>query len=143
MICSPSPVIEQEHVIIQLASELAEAGKKVLLLDADLRQGRMFMHFNTTGGHGLSEKLINNDHSAITVSENLDLISGNSYPDNPSEQLMNTRFQKLLDWRSSHYDVVLISVPSILNVTDGVVVGSRVRNRFDDYSSGADLCKRY
>ncbi|WP_146000221.1 hypothetical protein [Endozoicomonas acroporae] len=70
-------------------------------------------------------KLINNDHSVITVSENLDLISGNSYPDNPSEQLMSTKFQKLLDWGSSHYDDVLISVPSILNVTDGVVVGSR------------------
>lgn len=124
MICSPSPDIEQDHVIIQIASELAEAGKKVLLLDADLRQGRMFKHFNTTGGHGLAEKLINNDHSAITVSENLDLISGNSYPDNPSEQLMNTRFQQLLDWGSTHYDVVLISVPPILNVTDGAVVGS-------------------
>ncbi len=124
MICSPSPVIEQDHVIIQLACELAEAGKKVLLLDADLRQGKMFKHFDTAGEHGLAEKLINNDHSAITVSENLDLISGNSYSDNPSEQLMSTRFQKLLDWGSTHYDVVLISVSPILNVTDGAVVGS-------------------
>ena len=124
MVCSPSPVIEQDHVITQLASELAEAGKKVLLLDADLRQGRMFKHFDTTGGYGLAEKLVNHDHSAMTVSENLDLISGNSYPENPSEQLMSSRFQKLLDWGSTHYDVVLVSVPPILNVTDGAVVGS-------------------
>lgn len=141
MVCSPSPVIEQDHVIIQLASELAEAGKKVLLLDADLRQGKMFKHFDTAGGHGLAEKLVNNDHSAITIGENLDLISGNSYPDNPSEQLMSTRFQKLLDWGSSHYDVVLISVPSILNVTDGVVVGSRCATNLMIIQAGQTFVK--
>nr|MDT0253764.1 CpsD/CapB family tyrosine-protein kinase [Endozoicomonas sp.] len=123
MISRSMPEAQQDDVITQLASELSEAGKKVLLLDADLRQGTLFKHFDKTGEQGLADNLMNSDHSVVAVNQYLDLVSGSSRPANPSELLMCPAFKELLEWASSQYEVILINVPPVLKATDAAIVG--------------------
>lgn len=126
LICCPASGVGQRYVITHLAMLLSEVGKKVLLVDADLRQGDLYNYFDVSVNKSLSEGLADADDAVMaTVNDYLDLISGDSYPDNPSELLMSKVCKELLERTSSQYDVVLIHVPPVLEVTDAAVVGAQ------------------
>ncbi|MEE9351216.1 MAG: polysaccharide biosynthesis tyrosine autokinase, partial [Thiotrichaceae bacterium] len=127
MITGPSPSVGKTFVSTNLAIVLANAGKKILLIDADLRKG--FIH-NTLGlkrENGLSDLISN----AITPAEaihtikavNIDFIPTGAIPPNPSELLLHERFGVLLESLSEQYDQIIIDSPPILAVTDACIIG--------------------
>jgi tyrosine-protein kinase Etk/Wzc len=127
MIAGPSPGVGKSFVSINLAAVLADAGKKILLIDADLRRGFINKHLDVSRERGLSDFISN----TITLEEaihkipmaNFDFIATGSIPPNPSELLLHERFGILLESISKNYDHVIIDSPPILAVTDAAIIG--------------------
>ena len=127
MITGPSPGIGKTFIAINLAVVLADAGKKILLIDADLRKGLTHQSLGLARENGLSD-LISNSISLeqavrhITAA-NIDFISTGSIPPNPSELLLHERFEQLLEILTKQYDHIIIDSPPILAVTDAGIIG--------------------
>lgn len=123
----PSPGVGKSFVCANLAHVLADAGKRVLVLDADLRKGRLHHYFGGEKAPGLSDLIRGtaDEKDAIrkTSLASLDFLPLGDRPPNPSELLSSGRFQEFIAWASGEYDLVLIDTPPILAVTDGVIVG--------------------
>ena len=118
----PTSGIGKSFTSANFAALLAAGGKRVLLIDADLRKGNIHQFFGMKRGHGLSE-LISNRHTLEdvlqrAVAPNLDLITTGSIPLNPGELLMSPTIEQLLKTLSSQYDLVLINTPPVLAVSD-------------------------
>lgn len=113
-----------------LAAVIAQAGKKVLFIDADMRKGYAHKLFKFTGEEGLSDILsgkinVNNIDKSVP-SIGVDFIARGKIPSNPSELLMHKRFNALLEWASDNYDLVIVDTPPILAVTDAAIIGRSV-----------------
>ncbi|OOC48934.1 MULTISPECIES: polysaccharide biosynthesis tyrosine autokinase [Thioalkalivibrio] len=126
VITGPSPDVGKSFVSVNLAAVCAQAGQRVLVIDADLRKGHVHHAFGQRSDGGLSEYLA--DRESLdgilrgTEIDGLHYIARGSAPPNPSELLMGDRFSRLLEQVSRDYDLVLIDTPPILAVTDAAVV---------------------
>ncbi|WP_394167734.1 polysaccharide biosynthesis tyrosine autokinase [Photobacterium piscicola] len=128
MISGPSPEIGKSFVSANMAAVIAKTGQRVLVIDADMRKGRMERQFGTSSKCGLSDYLSGQKDITDIIKQpgidNLDFISRGDTPPNPSELLMHPRFSELMVWASANYDMVVIDTPPILAVTDAAVVGA-------------------
>ncbi len=127
MITSPSPAVGKSFVSANLAVIIAQTGKKVLLIDADMRKGYLHKVLGLQPRHGLSDalaaRLSNREVINGTAVDNLHFISCGYAAPNPSELLMHDNFHKLLRELSPKYDLVIIDTPPIMAVTDAALVG--------------------
>ncbi|WP_018138352.1 MULTISPECIES: polysaccharide biosynthesis tyrosine autokinase [unclassified Thioalkalivibrio] len=126
VITGPSPNVGKSFVSVNLATVCAQAGQRVLIIDADLRKGHVHHAFGQRSDGGLSEFLAGQESLEgvlrRTDIQGLDYIARGSAPPNPSELLMSDRFSRMLEQLSRDYDLVLIDTPPILAVTDAAVV---------------------
>jgi len=127
MITGPSPGIGKTFVAINLAVVLADAGKKILLIDADLRKGLTHQSLGLIREDGLSDLISNSISLELAVrhitAANIDFISTGSIPPNPSELLLHERFEQILQTLAQQYDHIIIDSPPILAVTDAGIIG--------------------
>ncbi|WP_290794203.1 polysaccharide biosynthesis tyrosine autokinase [Halomonas sp.] len=127
MITGASPEAGKSFIAANLAVVCAQAGQRVLLIDADMRKGHLHHAFQQAAKGGLSELLSNRlgIDEAIRPSglENLDFLSRGTVPPNPSELLMQKPFHELLAWAAPHYDLVILDTPPVMAVTDAAIVG--------------------
>lgn len=130
MISSASPGVGKSFVTSNMAVVLANAGKKVLLIDTDLRKGRIHKAFGLNNKAGLSEYLAQQDITQPTIHrgviENLDVICRGKNVTHSSELLMGERFKHLLDTVKGQYDIVVIDTTPILAITDSAIIGKYV-----------------
>ncbi len=127
LICGPSPDIGKTFISTNLAVLLALSGKKILLIDGDMRKGALNKVLGIDRKRGLSELISN----AIEPSEairtvddvDIDFISTGVIPPNPSELLLNPHFEELITGYSKDYDLVIIDSPPILAVADASIIG--------------------
>jgi capsular exopolysaccharide synthesis family protein len=130
MMTSPQPGDGKSTTISNLAVSFARAGKKVLLIDADMRRPVINGLFAIEGEPGLSD-LLTGAHTtdeAIQASEvpNLDLIPNGTSTPAPAELLESPRFSMLLAELSHQYDLVLIDAPPLLAVADPAIIAPMV-----------------
>ncbi|MDF7666391.1 polysaccharide biosynthesis tyrosine autokinase [Orbaceae bacterium ESL0727] len=123
-----SPEIGKTFITTNLAVVIADLGKKVLLIDSDMRKGYLHDLLKVKSKHGLSDYLSGQDGiediiHATPLNENLHFIPRGAIPPNPSELLMHPRLPELLEWASSRYEMILIDTPPVLAVTDACITG--------------------
>lgn len=122
-ISGPSPEVGKSFISANLAVVLAQSGKRVLLIDGDMRRGYLHRLFALTNEQGLSDYLRGQDvKPAQTEVEGLDVLSRGNVPPNPSELLMGPAFEHLLQWAQSEYDLILVDTPPLLAVTDAALI---------------------
>ncbi|BBW90316.1 protein-tyrosine kinase [Pseudoalteromonas sp. PS1M3] len=127
-ISGPSPGVGKSFISVNLAAVLAQSGKKVLIIDADMRKGYLQTQFGLKWDDGLSDYLSGRLNLAQitkpTKVEGLNVITRGQIPPNPSELLMHSNFSKLVEEVSAAYDIVIIDTPPILAVTDPAIVSA-------------------
>ena len=123
----PRPGVGKSFVTVNLARVFADAGKRVLLLDADLRKGSLHGYLGIHRTPGLAEAIAGEVSVADVLHKTdlpgIDFIPRGSSPTNPSELLGSERFRHMVEDLASRYDLVLIDLPPILAVTDAALVG--------------------
>ncbi len=128
LITGPTTGIGKSFISANLAAVMAASGRKILLIDADLRDGHLHRYFNLPRQHGLSDLLTaKTDITQIirtNVMENLDFISTGSLPSHPSECLLRPALPEMLFTLSPRYDMILIDATPILAVADSLILGS-------------------
>ncbi|MCB2378943.1 polysaccharide biosynthesis tyrosine autokinase [Hymenobacter sp. BT635] len=113
---------------VNLAAELAQSGRRVLLLECDLRRPTVATYFGLDAGyeHGLSSYLIGNStlSEAVQTSgvRNLDVICCGPIPPNPTELLETERMDDLLSLLRTEYDYVLVDTPPVGYVAEFFVL---------------------
>jgi tyrosine-protein kinase Etk/Wzc len=128
MIVSSSPGVGKTFVASNLAVVIAQAGQRVLLIDADMRKGALHKTIGGKAEQGLSELIVSQtDFSKAIRSvdgvEKLSFIARGKLPPNPSELLMHANFTALLERLKPRFDLIIIDTPPILAVTDAAVIG--------------------
>ncbi|SHO45726.1 capsular exopolysaccharide family [Anaerocolumna xylanovorans DSM 12503] len=124
LITSPSPEDGKSTISINLSIAIAHAGYKVLLIDCDLRKGRIHHHFKGKSQPGLSDFLSNinslKECLYITPYDNLHIMPMGSIPPNPSELLGSRQMELLIKELEAEYDYIILDTPPINIVADSL-----------------------
>ena len=110
---------------INTAISLAQAGRRVLLVDADMRHPGCAQEFGVQSDAGLSTHLASPEQPAAVYHDcipGLDLLPSGPVPPNPSELLSSARLPALLESLSARYDHVLIDSPPLGLVSDALIL---------------------
>jgi len=126
MMTSAVPGEGKTTTACNLAVSLTQAGRKVLLVNADLRRPVIHEMFGLTNEHGLASFL----SGAATLEEvrqrevlqNLDIIASGELPDNPSEILGSDTMKEFIRSMKQEYEIVIADAPPLLAVTDAAVL---------------------
>ena len=135
LITSTLPGEGKSWISANLAATFAQAGRKTIIIDADMRKGRQYTIFGLSPTPGLSNYLsgIDSDYNEVetedlskfvqeTNVENLSIISAGNVPPNPSELLITPKMEELLNKLKESYDIIVIDgTPSQL-VTDSLIL---------------------
>ena len=131
LITSAAPKEGKTLTSISLASILAMAGDRVLLVDCDLRRPRVHKVFGLVNDRGLTTMLNNPDVESEEVTrptqlENLDLMCAGALIPNPAELLQTPAFLRTLNKLKGDYDRVIFDSPPVVAVTDSQIIGRQV-----------------
>lgn len=135
LLSGPAPSAGKTFVASNFGAVLGQSGKRVLIIDGDLRKGYIHRPFGLSErGTGLSEILSGQanwkDVVHPKVLPGLDLITTGTLPPNPAELLMSHRLGEFLDDVADSYDLILIDAAPVLAVTDPVILASHVGSVF-------------
>jgi capsular exopolysaccharide synthesis family protein len=130
MITSSIPGEGKSFTTLNLASVFAMAGKRTVIIGADLRKPKLFEDFQLSNVHGLSQYLSGmagvDEIIHETFIENLFLITGGPMPPNPSELLIKPIMGEFLRDMKTRFDFVILDTPPLALVTDAFVLSKHV-----------------
>jgi capsular exopolysaccharide synthesis family protein len=130
MVTSTRPKEGKSVTTSNLATVIAQSGKRVVLVDADLRRPTQHEIFELNNEVGFTTLFLDEqtrvENVAIRVAENLAVIPSGPIPHNPSELLDSVRMTHLIDKLKSRCDVVVFDVPPVLSVADATILAARV-----------------
>ncbi|MDQ0062618.1 CpsD/CapB family tyrosine-protein kinase [Paenibacillus harenae] len=129
MVTSSQPGEGKSITCANMAVSFAQANKRVLVIDADLRKPAQHHIFAISNHKGLTSALLQRlepqDVIQHTSTDNLSVIAAGPAPPNPSEVLSSEHMGALLDKLRETYDVIIIDTPSIMSVTDAQIVATQ------------------
>lgn len=115
--------------LANLAVVMAQAGKRVVAVDCDLRRPTLHKVFGLAAEPGLTTAILDESGQVSrqkTGIDGLELVSSGQLPPNPSELLTSRRFEELLARLAAGADIVLLDAPPIVSVSDAAVLATRV-----------------
>lgn len=128
VITSAGPGEGKSTIIANLAVTMAQSGKKVLLIDCDLRKPSIHKKLGVSNSSGMTNLLIQKrpiDECIIeTEIKNLYVITSGPIPPNPAELLGSNRMKSLLKEFENVFDITLIDAPPVLAVTDAQILST-------------------
>jgi tyrosine-protein kinase Etk/Wzc len=126
VVTGPTADVGKSFVTANLAHVFATAGRRVIVVDGDLRRGRVHRFFGGQRTPGLSDVLTGtsllSDATRESSVENLHWMPTGRIPPNPAELVGSDRFERVLSELSSRYDLVLVDTAPILPVTDAALI---------------------
>lgn len=127
---SSGPYEGKSTVAANIASVFADQGKKVVLIDADMRKPTVFKTFNLQNTIGLSTLISSRSTQIQDVVQHmeeagLDIITSGPVPPNPSELLNSNRMNDLIKELEELYDLVLFDMPPVVSVTDAQIMATK------------------
>lgn len=129
MFTSSAMLEGKSTVSANVAVTWAQAGKKVLLVDADLRKPTVHATFRKLNLDGVTTVLTGKTKPDEVVEDtfvdNLSVITSGPIPPNPSELLNSKRMGQLLDWTREKFDIIVLDAPPVLAVSDVQVLVPR------------------
>jgi capsular exopolysaccharide synthesis family protein len=145
VVTSTGPGEGKTVVSSNLAIALAQAGQRVLLVDADLRKPRIHTLLGLAQEPGLSNLMVGavkpSDAVQKTSVGNLWVLPAGMQPPNPAELLGATRFKEFLATVTQHFDWVILDTPPVMAVTDSSVVAHLTSGAL--FVIGADMTSRH
>lgn len=127
LITGPSQSIGKSFISKNLGAVVAQSGRRVVVVDADLRRGHIHKEFGFVRDGGVSEYVAGEINLTAAVKstgiENLSVVSTGRLPINPSEMLLHPRFEQLLKQLEDAFDLLIVDAPPILAVADAGIVG--------------------
>lgn len=127
LINSPTPEDGKSTTCTNIGITIAQTGARVLLMDCDLRKGRLHKLFRLKGSPGISDVLsgIVTERDAVqsTSYPNLKVISMGTVPPNPTELLASSQMEELMKNLEKSYDYILIDSPPVNVVSDALSIG--------------------
>ena len=124
---SPTPGDGKTTTVANLAASAALSGKKVLVMDCDLRRPRVSSMYGLADREGMSELLLEGREltdvmASVEGIDNLTVIPSGHQPPNPAELLMLPEFEQLLNVVREKFDYVILDLPPLLAVSDPAIV---------------------
>ncbi len=134
MVTSMTPGEGKSSISTGLAAVIAQAGKKVLLIDADMRRPTIHKVFGLDHTTGLSSFLAGVEdiprtqliHRSVASTATLDVMTAGPIPPNPSELLSSYKLRKFIQKASVIYDIVIVDTPPVGSVADPLIISSYV-----------------
>ena len=132
VVTSSEPQEGKTVTTLNTAITLTQSGKRILLIDGDMRRPRLHKALAMGNAQGLSSYLSGNAELVQILQDtevpNLTLVSSGPIPPNPAELLASEHFDELLETlkRSDRFDHVLIDSPPLLSVADPVIMASKI-----------------
>lgn len=131
MLTSASPEEGKSSTLANLAAVAAQEGRKVIVVDCDLRRPSLHTIFNLPNAEGLTTSLMSAEAlkspplRSVGV-EGLAVLTSGPIPPNPLELLASRRMQELLAGLSERADMVLVDAPPVVAVADAAILASKV-----------------
>lgn len=131
VVTSSGPGEGKSTVSINIATTMAQMGKRVLLIDCDLRKPSLHRDFNIVSLKGLTNILVEDaDYTDVLYEvegiEGLDVIGSGPIPPNPAELLGSNKMKNFVEDMVEKYDMVILDAPPIGMVTDSAILSSIV-----------------
>ena len=130
ILTSPLPLEGKSANVCNFAVTLAQAGKKVLILDADLRKPRQHRIFGIKNLHGLTNHLTAGKEMKELIKAtripSVFMVNAGPVPPNPAELLGSGKMAEFMGKAKEFFDFILIDTPPVLAVSDALVLGPLV-----------------
>ncbi len=131
VVTSAAPDEGKSTTLANLAVAIAQAGKKVIVVDCDLRRPSLHQLFNARATPGFTDMMRDDALMAApplqeTGVANLQLLTSGTLPPNPAELLASRRMGEVISALQKHAEMILFDAPPVNAVTDGAVLASKV-----------------
>jgi capsular exopolysaccharide synthesis family protein len=130
VVTSASPREGKTTVSISMAISLAQSGKRILIVDTDLRKPRIHRSFGKPLNRGVTTILVGEHTAKEAIQETgipgLSLLASGPIPPNPSELLHTEQFKQLIADLAKQYDHLILDSPPLAAVTDAAVIAPQV-----------------
>ncbi|MBP7454564.1 MAG: polysaccharide biosynthesis tyrosine autokinase, partial [Ottowia sp.] len=127
LITGPAPDVGKSFISKNLGAVLAQSGKRVIVVDADMRKGHIHKEFGLPRAGGVSDYVTGKATLEAVVRQTtvpgLAIVTTGQIPPNPSELLMHERFGAMLRSLEQQCDVLIVDAPPVLAVSDAAIIG--------------------